>query len=331
VQPEMTLGVADYLAAQAPETEPGRPADEQRAQPDQVKKRARQRTPVSGAPRTKVVVVVLAAVLALCTSVVFSVLFARGFSPLQEQRAQHQLYAEFRGLLDPSSVAAPALGGKIPEGFPVAKIDAKQVGIHNLMVAQGTSSADLLNGPGHLADTPLPGQKGDAVVLGKSTTAGAPFRDIGRLVKGDVIDVETGQGNFTFVVADTRLGSTKPPVLKDQSVLTLITGDLSWSSGSSSRAAGLVYVDATLKGKLAGTPAGQPRTVSATERPGSNDPNALPLVFAWLIVLFAASAACWWLWARWGLTRTWIIGAPVLFTLLWVIASEVMRFLPNVY
>lgn len=331
MQPELTLGTAEYLAPRTEEAGLGLPADERRERPSRAKRRARARTPVSGAPRIKVVVVVLAAVLAVCTSAVFSVLFATGFSPLQEQRAQHQLYAQFRGLLDPSSVVAPALGGKIPEGFPVAKIDAHQVGIHDLMVAQGTTSADLLGGPGHLADSPLPGQKGDAVVMGKSTTAGAPFRDIGRLVKGDVIDVETGQGNFKFVVADTRLGSAKPPVLKDQSVLTLITGDLSWSSGGSARAAGLVYVDATLKGKLAGTPAGQPRTVPATERPGSNDPNALPLVLAWLLVLFAVSAACWWLWARWGLTRTWIIGAPVLFAIMWEIASEVMRFLPNVY
>jgi sortase A len=331
VQPELTLGPAEYLAPPLEGAELDLPGDTHEERPESEAEMHRERTQLSGAPRPKLVVVVLAAVLALCVSVVFSVLFARVFSPLQEQRAQHQLYAEFRGLLDPSSVVAPKIGGPIPQGFPVALVDARQAGIHDLIVAQGTSSADLLSGPGHLSDTPLPGQKGDAVVLGKSTTAGAPFRDIGRLAKGDVIDVETGEGTFTFVVADTRRGDAKPPVLKAPSVLTLVTGDLSWSSGANPRAAGLIYVDATLKGKVKGTPAGQPRTVSATERPGNNDPNALPIVLAWLVVLFAVSAACWWLWARWGLTRTWIVGAPVLFALLWVISSEVMRFLPNVY
>lgn len=330
MQPELTLGAAEYLASRATEAELEVQGDEQGVQPDPEEGLARNRTQLSGAPRTKLVVVGLATVLALCVSVVFSVLFATELSALQEQRAQHQLYAEFRGLLDPSSVVAPKIGGRIPQGFPVAMVNARQAGIHDLIVAEGTSSADLLSGPGHLPDTPLPGQRGDSVVMGKSTTAGAPFRDIGRLTKGDVIDVVTGEGSFTFVVADTRSGSAKPPVLKAPSVLTLVTGDLSWSSGGS-RSAGLVYVDATLKGKAVGTPGGEPRTVAATEKPGSNDPNAMPIVLAWLVVLLGASAACWWLWARWGLTRTWLVGAPVLFALLWVISSEVMHFLPNVY
>jgi sortase A len=278
-----------------------------------------------------VAVVVLAAILALCASIAFSFLFATELSALQEQRAQHQLYAQFRGLLDPSSEISPAIGGNIKSGFPVALVDAKRVGIHDLMVVEGTSPADLLSGPGHLRDTPLPGQKGDAVVLGKSTTAGAPFRNIGRLSKGDVIDVVTGEGKFTYIVADTRRGTERPPALKTLSVLTLITGHLSWSSGGNSRSAGLVYVDATLKGKVAGTTSGQPRTVSAAEKPGSNDPHALPFVLGWLGALFVASAACWWLWAKWGLARTWLVGAPVLFALLWVISGDVMRFLPNVY
>jgi sortase A len=330
VQAEPTLVATKYPAFLAEEGELELQGVEQGEQPDSEEELARERIELSGAPRPKLVVIGLGAVLALCASVVFSVLFAVVFSPLQEQRAQHQLYAEFRGLLDPSSVVAPEIGGRIPQGFPVALVDARQAGIHDLMVAEGTSSADLLSGPGHLSDTPLPGQKGDSVVMGKSTTAGAPFRDIGRLTKGDIIDVVTGEGKFTFVVADTRSGSAKPLALKAPSVLTLVTGDLSWSSGSS-RSARLVYVDAILKGKAAGTPAGQPRTVSANEKPGSNDPNALPLVLAWLVVLFGASAACWWLWATWGLARTWLVGAPVLFALLWVISSEVMRFLPNVY
>jgi sortase A len=274
---------------------------------------------------------VLAAVLALCAALAFSFLFATVLSALQEHRAQHQLYAQFRGLLDPSSEISPAIGGNISSGFPVALVNAKQAGIHDLMVVEGTSPTDLLSGPGHLRDSPLPGQKGDSVLMGRSTTAGAPFRNIGRLEKGDVIDVVTGEGKFTYVVADTRSGTTKPRALKTLSVLTLITGHLSWSSGGNSRSAGLVYVDATLKGKVAGSKAGQPRTVPAAEKPGSNDPHALPFLLGWLGALFVASAACWWLWARWGLARTWLVGAPVLFALLWFVAGDVMRFLPNVY
>jgi hypothetical protein len=49
------------------------------------------------------------------------------------------------------------------------------------------------------------------------------------------------------------------------------------------------------------------------------------------VLLLAASTVCWWLWARWGLARTWLIGAPVLFAVMWMLSNEVMRLLPNVY
>jgi hypothetical protein len=167
--------------------------------------------------------------------------------------------------------------------------------------------------------------------MGKSTTAGAPFGSIDRLARGDVIRVLTGEGRFTYVVVDRRTGASRPPVLKTRSVLTLITGNLTWSSGGTAPAAGLVYVDATLRGAVKGAPRGRPRSVPVGEQPGSNDPYALPLVLLWFVVLLAAVGASWWLWARWGLARTWLIGAPVLFAVLWVMGSEVMRFLPNVY
>ena len=331
MQPELTLFEAEppgYPSERAGAPVPEEERVDQTDAGDDVSSEIAQS---SGAPRPTATVVILVVLMVVCVSTVFSFVFATQLSAFQEQRAQHQLYAQLRGLLDPSSPVAPKIGGTIPQGFPVALVNAKQAGIHDLVVAQGTSSADLLSGPGHLPNTPLPGQKGDSVIMGKSTTAGAPFSHIGQLAKGDVINVLTGEGTFKYVVADTRSGSAKPRVLRSPSILTLITGNLSWSAGGGSHAAQLVYVDAALVGKIAGTPKGQPHTVTAADKPGSNDPNALPLVIMWLVVLLAASVACWWLWARWGLTRTWIIGAPVLFTLLWVMSSEVMRFLPNVY
>ena len=65
-------------------------------------------------------------------------------------------------------------------------------GLENVVVVEGTSSSDLLEGPGHLRDSPLPGQLGESIVMGKSATAGAPFGGIARLRKGDVINVTTG-------------------------------------------------------------------------------------------------------------------------------------------
>jgi hypothetical protein len=153
-----------------------------------------------GPPAPRLLTVVLSAVMLVCALTVFFGIFVFGLSGLQEQRSQHQLYAQFRGLLSPSSPVAPSVGGAIPAGAPVALVDAPQAGLENVVVVEGTSSGDLLAGPGHLPSSPLPGQVGESVIVGKSTTAGAPFRSISRLRRGDVVTVRTGQGRFRYVV-----------------------------------------------------------------------------------------------------------------------------------
>ena len=45
-------------------------------------------------------------------------------------------------------------------------------------VVEGTKKADLRKGPGHYADTPLPGEPGTVAIAGQRTTYGAPFRTI---------------------------------------------------------------------------------------------------------------------------------------------------------
>ena len=54
-----------------------------------------------GPPRPGPLAVVLAIVLFVSITALFLGVFAFGLSGLQEQRSQHQLYAEFRGLLGP--------------------------------------------------------------------------------------------------------------------------------------------------------------------------------------------------------------------------------------
>jgi sortase A len=284
-----------------------------------------------GAPVPKVPVVLAALALTFCVVVVFGYLFATVFSGFQEQREQHQLYAQLRGLLSPSSPDAPKIGGTISAGFPIALLSAPQAHIENLVVVEGSSPTDLLAGPGHLSKSPLPGQKGNSVVAGRSTTAGAPFGSIKLLRRGDAIKVVTGQGTFHYVVADTRTGTKKPPKLKANSVLTLVTGTFSWSLSSRPNSAGLLYVDAIGKTKPAPAPSGRPHVVSNAELPGSNDGSGMPLVLGWFVLLLAVSAVCWWLWARWGLLRTWLIGAPVLLAVLWMLSSQAIRLFPNVY
>jgi sortase A len=275
--------------------------------------------------------ITLASVMAFSVVALFLGAFAFGLSGLQEQRSQDQLYASFRGLLDPSSPIAPSIGGAIAPGSPVALLNSPVAGLHNVVVVEGTTSGDLLDGPGHLRDSPLPGQAGESILMGKSTTAGAPFGDIMRLRSGDVINVTTGQGRFRFVVEGQRVaGDPLPEIPTSGALLTLVTSS---GSGWLGRLAPshLVYVDAKLQGKDVAAPSGRPSAVTPAEIQGHGDPSAWPFVVFWLQALLAGSVALAWLWPRWGLPRTWLVGAPVLFGILWGLSTEAMRLLPNVF
>ena len=70
----------------------------------------------------------------------------------------------------------------------------------NKVVIAGTLRDDLRQGPGHYANTSLPGQAGNAAIAGHRTTYGAPFGDIDQLDPGDQIITETFQGTFYYEV-----------------------------------------------------------------------------------------------------------------------------------
>jgi len=282
-------------------------------------------------PKPGLVAIALGVVLVVCAATLFFVAFVFGLSGLQEQRSQHELYAQFRGLVDPASPVAPSIGGVIPAGTPVALLNSPQAGWHDVAVVEGTSSSDLLAGPGHLADTPLPGQPGESVLVGKSATAGAPFADIVRLRKGDVVTVRTGQGNFHFTVQGRLAAGQHPPTITTRDgLLTLVTSAGSTSLGSVA-ASHLIYVVAKLDGTVVPAPPHGPTSVPADQVQGQNDPGAWPFVALWSAALLAASAACWWMWWRWRMIQTWMIGAPVILAILWGLSNEAMRLLPNVY
>lgn len=125
---------------------------------------------------------------------------------LTESHDQSALRRQFDKELatTPSSLAAPALasGSAITEGQPVAIIDIPEIGVDKVVV-QGTSTADLRQGPGHYPGTPLPGQPGNAAIAGHRTTYGAPFFDLDHLARGDVIVMTTAQGRFRYAVTST--------------------------------------------------------------------------------------------------------------------------------
>ena len=90
------------------------------------------------------------------------------------------------------------------EGDAIGRIELPALD-RSYFVIEGTGKGDLRKGPGHYADTPLPGERGTVAIAGHRTTYGAPFRTIDKLKKGDSVRLEMPYGNYTYKVEGTRI------------------------------------------------------------------------------------------------------------------------------
>jgi len=84
------------------------------------------------------------------------------------------------------------------------------------MVVEGVSPDDLVQGPGHMPGTALPGQPGNAVISGHRTTHGAPFRELDLLEPGDTIIVDTLIGTHTYQVIEVIIVAPSDVWVTDQ-------------------------------------------------------------------------------------------------------------------
>ncbi len=99
----------------------------------------------------------------------------------------------------------------------VPKIDLDSV------VVEGTSHKALLLGPGHMSDTPAPGESGNSVITGHRDTF---FRHIHELEKGDTVLVQRDGKTYRYQVVGKKI--VEPDDLSvirpaKSSELTLIT------------------------------------------------------------------------------------------------------------
>ncbi|HUC22046.1 MAG TPA: sortase [Streptosporangiaceae bacterium] len=255
------------------------------------------------------------------------VLFAVVFSGLQESHSQHLLSTQLRAEL--AQEIAP-FGGRIGPGTPIARIDAGSIGL-NAVVVEGTSSADLAKGPGHLPDTPLPGQAGNSEIYGRSTMFGGPFGSVHDLPKGSIITVTTEQGVFNFRVIDVRgPGDPLPSAAQiGKTSLTLVTSAGSgWTTDWTDDH--VIYADATLvTGTVQPAPSGRPTSVPAIDKPLAGDTGELVPLVLWLQLLVVASAGVAFAYTKWSAWQVWVVGLPVLLAVLWATTSAAMLLLPN--
>jgi sortase A len=268
---------------------------------------------------------ILACLLALS---VWFVLYAFVLSALQESRAQTLLYDDLRENL--SKATAP-LGGQIALGTPLALLDAPAAGIDNVVVVEGSSSAELTEGPGHRSDTVLPGQPGVSVILGRSVMFGAPFRSIDHLKPGDPIIVTTGQGTFTYSVMDVRRpGDPLPAALPTggSRIVLVSSSGAGWRNGWAPQQT--VYVDASLtKGKVQEVPPGRPAVAPGAQQPMAGSTALLVLLVFWLQALLLVAVGVAWTRTRWGLWQTWLVAVPIVLACLWGVTQTAVVLLPN--
>ena len=87
------------------------------------------------------------------------------------------------------------------EGVGFAKMYIPSFGADFVLtVIEGTSQADLYDGPGHYQGTQYPGQPGNFALAGHRVNKGAPFDDLGLLHSCDAIVVETRDDWYVYRV-----------------------------------------------------------------------------------------------------------------------------------
>jgi sortase A len=117
-------------------------------------------------------------------------------------------------------------------GSGLALMRVPKVGLE-AVVFEGVEDETLQKGPGHMANTPLPGQPGNSVISGHRTTYGRPFHDFDLLVAGDRVEIDTHIGTHVyeirdvFIVAPTDVWVTEP---RSGAWLTLTTCNPKYSA-----------------------------------------------------------------------------------------------------
>jgi LPXTG-site transpeptidase (sortase) family protein len=262
--------------------------------------------------------------------VILTVLLNVGLvSQLQHFTAQRELYAQLRLALAEGSAPIGQLdvnGELVTPGTPVALLEIPELGIREVVV-EGTASEETKLGVGHRRDTPMPGQPGVAVLMGRAAAYGGVFKHLDQLREGQEFTVTTGQGKSTYRVLGARTGTTQLPVLTTgQGRITLIT-----ATGRPFQPDGVLRVDADLVTRSYPRPpiAFAPGIIDDSEEALAGDQGRL-FSLSWLLeLLVVASVGGVWTWKRWSHPGTWIVAVPVLTAVGLACADRIADLLPN--
>jgi LPXTG-site transpeptidase (sortase) family protein len=140
------------------------------------------------------------------------------FAMYHEQQVLHRQWQEQQNAAAKPAASQPAQN---PDDgltrIAIPKIDL------DVIVVEGTNHKALRLGPGHMSDTPAPGEAGNSVISAHRDTF---FRHIYELAKGDEIQVKRDGRTFTYAVTGKKIvdpDDTSVVQNTTDSRLTLIT------------------------------------------------------------------------------------------------------------
>jgi sortase A len=236
----------------------------------------------------------------------------------------------------PSSTAPKAVR-VINEGDPVGQITIPRIGV-NLIFVQGTARDDLSKGPGHYPASPMPGQIGNAAIAGHRTTHGKPFYNLNELGPGDLIQIRTTYGHFTYrvyqqlVVPPSQVSVVGPT---PDAELTLTTCNPRFSARERLVIHARLVVRSSTPAKatvpivVAQPTAKQGAAAqSSLQSSLSGDTSSRGPTFAWGGVLLVIGLLWWWLYRRFRHPLTWLVGIAPFLAVLFVFYVYFERLLP---
>lgn len=269
----------------------------------------------------------LIVVLVLSVSLILELLVVSG---LQQRASQQRLFDSFRSQLALGTAPTGPKGFQdevLALGDPVAYLEVPTIGLRQVVV-EGTTPGALFDGPGHRRDTPLPGQEGVSIVMGRRAAFGGPFSRISELRAGDPIRITTGQGSFEYEVLGVRRDGDPVPELPEagESRVMLATAD-----GAAFVPNGVLRVDADLTTEAIGGSALLigPGSLPAEEELMASDAGTLYALVLWLQLLVVLVAAAIWAWHRWHRAKAWVVFLPPVMLVGLLVSNEAARLVPN--
>ncbi len=123
---------------------------------------------------------------------------------------------------NPTTTLETPTTAPVPLGTPVGRLVIFKIDFDQTLF-QGSRPEDDVKGPIHDPASPLPGENGNVVIAGHRTTHGAPFNRLDELKPGDVIQITTDAGGFTYIVDGSFVVSAPREPLFPESILDRVS------------------------------------------------------------------------------------------------------------